>query len=290
VNAAAVTPASLLKAQAEDGGFAEIERVGERLGRGLQELLSASSGHAICVKPGSVNVASYNEWRIAQNPFGMLLRYQLTAQNGQMLVHVPGILVSQIVDLAYGGNGNLAIRQAFTPAETRFTERFAEALVPVIRAAWGDAPGVAPMLSGVECDLLNASWAKTQDRILTNNLSIEGSGIKPATICWIIAAETAKMVPSAHSGGEPTLPDPVWHQRMKASAMAVRLPARSVLTRCDLPLTRLLNLAPGDIIPVFLPATIPLTVAGRTFAHGSIGEANGRAALRIETMEKGFDL
>lgn len=290
MTAAEILPVSLFKATDDDGGCTEIEVVGDRLAHGLQELLTASSGHAFAVQPGSVNAASYAEWRIAQNPYGMLLRYRLTAQNGQMLVHIPGVLLSQIVDLAYGGNGNLVLRSAFTPAETRFTERFAEGLLPAIRAAWKDAPSVMPSLVGIEPDLLNANWAKAQDRILTNNLSVEGNGIKLAMVCWIMSVDTAKAAPTAQAGSEPTSPDPIWRQRMRASAMAVRMPARSVLTRCELPLTRLLHLSPGDVIPIFLPTAVPLTVAGRTFAHGSIGEANGRAALCIETMEKGFEL
>jgi flagellar motor switch protein FliM len=290
VSGAEIIPVSLLKASDDDGGFAEIEVVGERIARGVQELLTASSGHIFSVKPGSVNAASYAEWRIAQNPYGMLFRYRLTAQNGQMLVHIPGILLSQIVDLAYGGSGNPAVRSAFTPAEMRFAKRIAEALIPAIRTAWNGPPSVMPSLENIEPDLLNARWAKSQDRILTNSVSVEADGITPATICWIISVDTAKAAPTTGTGSEPTAPDPVWSQRMKASAMGVRLPARSVLTRCELPLTRLLHLSPGDVIPIFLPSTIPLTVAGRAFAHGSIGEANGRAAIRIETMEKGFDL
>ncbi|MBC6436508.1 hypothetical protein FM036_47570 [Nostoc sp. HG1] len=287
--AADIQTLSLLKTSDDTGGMAEIEQVGKRLGRGLQELLSTASGHPVSVKPGSVNAGSYNEWRIAQNPFGMLLRYQLTAQHGQVLVHIPGVLLSQIVDLAYGGNGNLAVRSAFTPAETRFAERVAEQLAPVIRAALGAILSVTPAFIALETDLLNAAWSKAQDRVLIGTAFVDSTGVKPATIGWIICAEIAKSACSLQVANDASSPDPVWRDRMRASAMAVRMPARSVLTRCELPLTRLLTLAPGDVIPVFLPATIPLTVAGRTFARGSIGEANGRAALRIETMEKGFD-
>jgi flagellar motor switch protein FliM len=289
VTAAAVTPISLFKENNEDAGHGDIDIIGERLSRNLQELLTASSGRLLTVKAGSVNAASYTEWRIAQNPYALLFRYRLTVQGAQLLVHVPGHLLSQIVDLAYGGIGNLAVRSAFAPAETRFAERIAETLLPAIRAAWKDTPTIGPTLSGIETDLLNANWPKAQDRILVSNLFVEGDGIKPATISWIISAETANTLPAA-PGAESSVADPVWSQRMRASAMAVSLPVRSILTRCELPLSRLLTLTTGDIIPVFLPSSVPLTVAGRTFAHGSIGEANGRAALRIETMEKGFAL
>ena len=47
----------------------------------------------------------------------------------------------------------------------------------------------------------------------------------------------------------------------------------------------LLALRPGDVIPISLPQHIPLTVAGRLFAHGTLGEADGRAAIRISRIE-----
>jgi flagellar motor switch protein FliM len=43
------------------------------------------------------------------------------------------------------------------------------------------------------------------------------------------------------------------------------------------------------VLPLILPSQIPLLVEGRVVAHGSIGEANGRAALRIEKIGKEND-
>ena len=287
MSAAEILPVSLLKTADETAGVGEVASVGERLSRGFQELLSAATGQPLAAKPGSVNLASYTEWRIAQNPHGVLLRYALTPKNDQMLVHLPGALLTQMVDLAFGGGGNVSARSAFTPAEMRFATRLAEGLVPAIREAWDGSLSVAPKLINVETDLLNAAWPKTHDQIVLQSFLVESQAIKPATISWTIASDTFKAMPTTQSDSVTSLPDPVWCNRMKSSAMAIRLPARSILTRCELPLTQLLHLAPGDVIPIFLPASVPLTVAGRIFAHGNIGEANGRAALRIEAIEKG---
>jgi flagellar motor switch protein FliM len=38
-----------------------------------------------------------------------------------------------------------------------------------------------------------------------------------------------------------------------------------------------------------MPRQVPVTVAGRKFALGSIGEANGNAAIMIDQIEKGPD-
>ena len=69
------------------------------------------------------------------------------------------------------------------------------------------------------------------------------------------------------------------------SVSQVCLPVRSILARPELPLSRIMTLQPGDVIPLTMPRNVPLTVAGRLFAHGTIGESNGRAAIRIESIQ-----
>ena len=67
------------------------------------------------------------------------------------------------------------------------------------------------------------------------------------------------------------------------------MPVRSVLARPEISLVKLLALEVGDIIPLTMPRHVPVTVAGRSFAFGSIGEANGNAAIMIDHIEKGPD-
>ena len=66
----------------------------------------------------------------------------------------------------------------------------------------------------------------------------------------------------------------------------VHLPVRSVIARPEISLETLFRLSPGDIIPIILPQTVPVIANGRVLARGSIGEANGRAAIRIEQLEE----
>ena len=70
-----------------------------------------------------------------------------------------------------------------------------------------------------------------------------------------------------------------------AAVGEVRIQARTVLARPELPLSELMQLQPGDVIPVSLPKSVPLIVAGRRVALGSVGEKDGKAALKIEKME-----
>ena len=77
-----------------------------------------------------------------------------------------------------------------------------------------------------------------------------------------------------------------WRHRLAAAVGGVRVKARTVLARPELSVSELMQLQPGDVIPVTLPAHVPLLVEGRRIALGTIGEHDGRAALKIELIEQ----
>lgn len=275
--------ASLLRREDSVDDFAALAPHADRLARAFQDMLAKRASGLIETKSGDIQATRYPEWRIAQNPFGMLLRYYMAGSGSELIVHIPGYLVSQIIDIHYGGTGQLPVRAAFTPAEIKFVERLGEQLAPhIVLGARGSAE-----LVETQTDILNFGWPKSLDAICLLSIFVESPAIKSATISCIMSVETARTVASQMADGDTqTLTDdPVWQRKMQSAAMRVRVPARAILTRCELPAARLLTLAPGDILPVILPGKVPLTIAGHHFAEGTIGEANGRAALQIETVQ-----
>jgi len=75
-------------------------------------------------------------------------------------------------------------------------------------------------------------------------------------------------------------------ERLGTAVGEIRIEARTVLARPELSLSELMQLQAGDIIPVSLSKHVPLIVAGRRIALGTVGEHDGRAALKIDKMEQ----
>lgn len=272
--------------------LAALEPFSSKIAREIQALLESRIKVDIALVPATANAARYPEWRIAQNPFGAIIRLRWSGGNEEMLLQLPGFLVSQLVDLHYGGTGNVPVSGEFSAAELRFVERLADQLASIFQTIFSPFGLSSNVSADVQTDILFANWPKSRDEIAVQPITVEGPGIKSSTISIIIAVETIRSLSSrSHEIAEVEAPsDAAWAERVRQAAMNVRLPARTVLTRSELPFQRLLTLSPGDIVPLLLPAHIPLTVAGRTFAHGTLGEANGRAALFIEKLEKGTEL
>ena len=273
--------AALFRGQEDADDLARLSPVSEQLATAFQRILASAK---VEVKAGPVAAARYAEWRIAQNPCAMLLRYTFGANGDEIVFHIPGYFVSQAMDIGYGGQGQVAARSSLTATETRFVERIAEQLLSYVSLAVAKPC----QLAEIQSDILAFAWPKSRDQIVLASFFVENPAIKSATIgCFMDEAVARRLRDRLAEPGEVVAsPNPEWRMRMKSAAMRVNMTARAVLTGAELPASQLLTLKPGDILPVLLPSQIPLTVAGRRFACGTIGEANGRAALKIEQIER----
>lgn len=68
---------------------------------------------------------------------------------------------------------------------------------------------------------------------------------------------------------------------MAAPFAAMPLPLHVVLAEFDLSLARLQTLCPGDTIPLTMGRQVPLKVGEKVLAHGSVGTAEDRMAIRL---------
>lgn len=71
---------------------------------------------------------------------------------------------------------------------------------------------------------------------------------------------------------------------MAAPFADVPLPLHVVLAEFDLSLARLQTLAPGDTIPLTMGRQVPLMVGETVLAHGSVGTAADRMAIRLTRL------
>lgn len=291
MTAAAPQAVHLTRNANEAAELTQLEPLAQRVSQAMQQLLANFTKGAFTISAGTANAARYPEWRIAQNPFGAVLRYRLPKRGDEMLVHLPGFLVCQMVDVYYGGSGNVPARGEFSAAEMRFVDSFGSQLAPLLKSEIDPDPGSVIEYAGAEIDLLQLNWPRSRDAIVVQSFFAESEKIKPTPVGLILTTETVRLLENRRSADEnPAGPaDAAWSERVRSAAMRVKFPARTVLTHCNVPFSKMLTLAPGDILPLLLPAQIPLIVAGRVFARGTLGESNGRAALMIENIEREMD-
>jgi flagellar motor switch protein FliM len=266
-----------------------LDRMNERLARRLRDVLEPFARARLPVAALPVAVRSYEEWMAEQPGFTSLSLYGLKPLKGAVALRIEPALVSRLVDYYYGGTGAGAAsgRREFTAAEESLLARLAEAAIGALAEVWAEIVPVRPQLRARETNVAFANLAAADEAVAVARFEVGGAQ-PPATIeiVYPLAALRAVEKQLGACGREDLgARGEEWRERLAAAVGGVRVCARTVLARPELSLGELMQLAPGDVIPVSLPAQVPLLVEGRPIALGTIGEHDGRAALRVERIE-----
>lgn len=286
---AADAKASLLLRKAADSyAFPALDSVAVQFARSLRDLIRALGVPAIQVERGEAETISFAEWSTAATP-AIFWRYHAPPLKGPVLLAAPRPLLLQLVDIFYGGKGSLAAeREELTDAEDRFAARLGRDMGLQLAAAWGDKLALEPELDCVTGDPAKLAAVRADDELFVQRFILRGAPFEGRTIACAYPLAALRGIAGAEPAPEMSgAANPVWAGALNKALRDVRLPVRSVLARPEISLVKLLALEVGDIIPLGMPRHVPVTVAGRSFAVGSIGEANGNAAIMIEHIEKG---
>ncbi|HET6522951.1 flagellar motor switch protein FliM [Sphingopyxis sp.] len=284
---------SLLLRKAEGGyAFPALEGVANQFARSLRDLIRALGAPAIQIERAGAEQMSFAEWSASATP-AIFWRYHAPPLKGPVLLAGSRALLLQLVDIFYGGQGKLAAeREELTDAEDRFAARLGRDIGMQLAAAWRGKLAIEPELDSVTADPAKLAAVRADDELFVQRFTLRGAPFDgrmimcayPVAALRGIAGDELLPDMQAHGGG-----DPAWSGALDKALRDVRMPVRSVLARPEISLVKLLALEVGDIIPLSMPRHVPVTVAGRSFAFGSIGEANGNAAIMIEHIEKGPD-
>ncbi len=267
-----------------------LDRLNERMVKRLREVIEPFARAKPRVQTLPTEVRAFGDWRAEQNEFVSLSLYGFRPMKGAVLLRFEPEFISRLVDAFYGGAGNAPLRSAreFTATEESLLGRLAEAVIGALAEVWQEVVPVRPLLKGRETNVGFANLAGTDEAVAITRFEVApwagtGSGIEILYPIASLRSVEAQLAAKSHDEGSPRTGD--WRERLGAAIGEVRIEARTVLARPELSLSELMQLREGDVIPVSLNKLVPLIVAGRRVALGSVGERDGKAALKIEKME-----
>lgn len=266
-----------------------LDRMSERLAKRIRDAIEPIARVKPHVEAESVAIRRFETWCAERPDFTALATYRMRPLKGGVLIASDPMLVRQLVDTFYGGSGaaSATSRTEFTGTEDRLRGRLDEAVMACVIETWGEVMSVAGELTARETNMAYAGLVRRDEPVAVARfqISIGTAPPTPIDIVYPVAAlraVEAELAAKVHDDGAAGSAE--WRTRVAAALGEVRVEARSVLARPVMQLADLVRLAPGDVIPVSLPAMVPLLVAGRQIALGTIGDQDGRAALKIEKM------
>jgi flagellar motor switch protein FliM len=266
-----------------------LDRMGERLARLLRVILEPYVGGRPVVDAKPIEHSPFLMWDACVPAFTSLSLYRIAPIKGTVVLRMDAMLVSTLVDLFYGGPGDAKAveRSEFSPTEDRFIARISGQIMTALTQVWADHATLDIGLIGRETGLGQAVIADSSDDMVIQAFEVVLSDTKRYTIEVVYPLDGLRGIEPpggvrVHDDVRRT--DPVWQARLARQVRNVRLPARTVLARPNVTMSELMALKPGDVIPVHIARSLPLIVGDRIFAHGTIGEQDGRAAFLIEKL------
>ena len=213
---------------------------------------------------------------------------------GTAMVVLDGGFVLEVLDLFFGGNGAAPahLPPEFSPSAEALIARLGVTLATSLKTAWEPLAAQefvprrveanAAMLAGIDsedaCVVTRFGLATGKNAPVFVDILYPVGSLKPHT-----ATLTGKVLDKAE-------PDPAWRSGLARSVMAVKFPVRSVLAEPVMPLQTLLNLKPGDVIPIAVAADVPVMVGrdrlSSLLGAGTVGTSNGRAAIRLTQLAR----
>lgn len=271
-----------------------MDRIGERMVRRLRAILEPMLGVKPQVTCQQVSVFRFSDWSLFVPDFVSLSIYRLHPLKGAALLRLDADMIAALVDSFYGGTGARMPfnRKEFTATEERMLTKFSAGLIDKLVESWAETHAVDATLIGRETSINYVNVANDDEQVVIQrfDVTLGRQDIWPIEFVYPLSAlRGVESLIGTKVHDELRAADPAWRGRLGRQVSHVRFPARSVLARPSLSLSQLMQLEPGDVIPVQINRSLPLLVGNKVFAHGTIGEKEGRAAFMIETLAEGTE-
>lgn len=274
------------------GDLNALALVNQRIARSLRLLFEPLLRQPVKVAPDPIAIESWDDYLGKRAPgLASVSLISMPPLSGQAMLVLDGGFIFRLVDLYFGGPGLVPnpLPAEFNGSAETMIGRLARGFVERLAGGWSELAEIDFQLGKTETNIEMVTAVDHDDRVvLTRFVLTFGEGKQVPFDLLYPAASLKPIAPilSAKAPARRQAADPVWINNLTRAVMNVKLPVRSVLAEQKVPLSQLMAIQPGDIIPISFGPEIPMLVANQRFARGAVGASNGRAALRLNRIEQ----
>jgi flagellar motor switch protein FliM len=195
-------------------------------------------------------------------------------------------LVFGLVDNFFGGDGRYYSRiegRDFTPMEMRVIRNLLDASFADMEKAWEPVMELKFEFINAEVNPQFANIVSPTEIVVINDFHIElegGGGNMHVTFPYSMIEPIREVLDTGLQSDRSGV-DQRWQRALEEEIPLAKVEISSVLTEVTLTVEQLLEIKPGDIIPVDLPETVILNVEDIPLFRGQFGVSNGINALKI---------
>jgi len=269
--------------------FTRLNTVNELLLAEIVESLTRTFRSEPRVRLEGVQTRPMSDYVASLGEIASIAVCSMAPLKGQWLFVIEPRLLYILVDRYFGGKGKAPASQrgaVLTLSETRVAEQMTANFLNNLKTAWSEVIEVTPDLVELESNPDYLSLPITDDPAIQISFSIalaEDEGLCHFVIPYAMLEPVKKRFGLATV--ESTQSTSEWAGIMTDRLRIASVELRAELSSLTLTVQQLLDLVPGDVIPIKSPDDVIIKVGGIEIFEGKFGTADGQNAVKITHSE-----
>ncbi|NWG39362.1 MAG: flagellar motor switch protein FliM [Hydrogenophilaceae bacterium] len=193
------------------------------------------------------------------------------------------------IDCLFGGGGRaskeIASRE-YTPIEVRVVEKVSVLILECYQKFWADVHPVdfSYQKTETEKQFVSICWPDDPVIMLSINIKINQSGGEVLVCMPYSAFEPILPLLGRATDEEKASVDRNWLRLLSAQVQSAEIELNANLGTATIPLRQIMEMKPGDFIPISVPNTVSAMVDGFPLMECNFGISNGQYSLRVERI------
>jgi flagellar motor switch protein FliM len=202
------------------------------------------------------------------------------------LLAVEGQLLFVLVDSYYGGavrKGVAAPRDKLTPTEQRLNRILVDLGLEHFRRAFAPVAALEFQHVQTEINPQYVTLATTSEAVVVTRLDLAWNGVGGA-VSLVIPLSAFDSVKDKLAEGLKTVSVETrqrWRHSLRAQLEHTELTLSTVFLETEITMRELLQMKPGDVLPIEMPKTATLCAGSRPLLYGKFGRSRGYNAVAI---------
>lgn len=276
------------------GRMPTLEMINERFARHMRISLFNLLRRTAEISVGGVKMLKFGEYVHSLFVPTSLNLVRIKPLRGTALFIIDPKLVFILVDNFFGGDGRFHAKiegREFTPTEMRVIQIMLDSSFHDMKEAWAPVMPVDFEYLNSEVNPQFANIVSPTEVVVVSTFHIEldgGGGDMHVTIPYSMI-EPIREILDTGIQSDRSVVDERWVKALREELKVAELEINCFLTEVDVSLHDVLNMRPGDIIPVDLPQLVTLRAEGIPVFRGRFGVSEGYNAVKVVERVKRLD-
>jgi flagellar motor switch protein FliM len=273
------------------GRMPVLDRLNERWVTEFQRKLTELIRQPVEVSLQQVQLAPYGDWLAGQPMPTSLNLCTVKPWPRSALVAVEGKLLFALVEKYYGGGAAKAAakpaapaaRETLTPSEQRLNKIIVDLLTDQFRRAFAPVATLEFQHAQTEINPNYVNMATPSETMVVTRVEVT-LGQVGGGVTLVLPLSSFEPVRDKLAEGLKTVSPESrqrWHKSLRSQLENAQLELTTVFVETEITLRELLQMKPGDVLPIEMPKTALLRAGLRPLLRGKFGRSRGYNAVSV---------